>query len=341
MTEDVKNEIALMPQVKFTPAKFDVVNLEELTLQVEAIIKAHEGEIVTEENEEVATEDRKKLDDFVEKLSRKRIDTEHELLTEFEPKKKALMALENKVKQASQNIKNQTDVFKKQRKAKLLAEWREKVQTIINAAAHENAIDPLRIVWSEEWNKSGVTQKSVKSDVDNQIAQIKNADQLMEANKKAIEMIGDVLNLDPKPYIEMLNDQSVEVVKHRMDKAAEDRAAILKADEERKKAEAEKAEKEKAENEQRLENERQAKLKQAQDIIANKKQEQHAIAPNPLNVEDKQVDAKPEHEFKTKYFKMEVDREHWQYVQAVFKMLNENGVKTQFVEPIKNTDKAQ
>ena len=332
MTEE--NEIALLPNVTFTPAKFEVTNLDELTAKVNLIIEAHKGEIITEDNEEQANQDRKQLEDFVDKLSRKRIDTEHELLTEFTPKKKALMKLEKDVAKAADDIKQQTDVFKQKRRAEKLAELRKLVQSFIDEKTKAAGVDPLQIVWSEDWNKSATSQKKIKSDIDEQISKIVEAKKVKETQSQMIVLIAKDLQLEAKAYVQMLDDQPFEVVKSRMEATAADRKRLIAEEEARKQRQLdldrEKAERAAAAEQEALRQELQRQTKQqAADVKTNEDVNNHAEEVE--NVTQAQLD--PNKQTKDKYFKVNVTANQWKFVLAQLNILKENGIDVKIVEP--------
>lgn len=332
MTEE--NEIALLPNVTFTPAKFEVTNLDELTAKVNLIIEAHKGEIITEDNEEQANQDRKQLEDFVDKLSRKRIDTEHELLTEFTPKKKALMKLEKDVAKAADDIKQQTDVFKQKRRAEKLAELRKLVQSFIDEKTKAAGVDPLQIVWSEDWNKSATSQKKIKSDIDEQISKIVEAKKVKETQSQMIVLIAKDLQLEAKAYVQMLDDQPFEVVKSRMEATAADRKRLIAEEEARKQRQLdldrEKAERAAAAEQEALRQELQRQTKQqAADVKTNEDVNNHAEEVE--NVTQAQLDTNKQ--TKDKYFKVNVTANQWKFVLAQLNILKENGIDVKIVEP--------
>lgn len=328
MTEE--NEIALLPNVTFTPAKFEVNNLDELTAKVNLIIEAHKGEIINEDNEEQANHDRKQLEDFVEKLSRKRIDTEHELLTEFTPKKKALMKLEKDVAKAADDIKQQTDVFKQKRRAEKLAELRKLVQSFIDEKAKAAGVDPLQIVWSEDWNKSATSQKKIKSDIDEQIFKIVEAKKVKETQSQMIVLMSKDLQLDSKAYVQMLDDQPFEIVKSRMEATAADRKRLIAEEEARKQRqidlEREKAERAAATEREQMQRQTQQK---AYDSETNENIDNHTEVSQNVT----QAQTEPNKQTKDKYFKVNVTANQWKFVLAQLNILKENGIDVKIVEP--------
>lgn len=332
MTEE--NEIALLPNVTFTPAKFEVTNLDELTAKVNLIIEAHKGEIITEDNEEQANQDRKQLEDFVDKLSRKRIDTEHELLTEFTPKKKALMKLEKDVAKAADDIKQQTDVFKQKRRAEKLAELRKLVQSFIDEKTKAAGVDPLQVVWSEDWNKSATSQKKIKSDIDEQISKIVEAKKVKETQSQMIVLIAKDLQLEAKAYVQMLDDQPFEVVKSRMEATAADRKRLIAEEEARKQRQLD-LDREKAERDATAEQEaarqelQRQTQQQAADSEINANLDNHTEVKQ--NVAQAQLD--PNKQTKDKYFKVNVTANQWKFVLAQLNILKENGIDVKIVEP--------
>lgn len=332
MTEE--NEIALLPNVTFTPAKFEVTNLEELTAKVNLIIEAHKGEIINEENEDQANQDRKQLEEFVDKLSRKRIDTEHELLTEFTPKKKALMKLEKDVAKAADDIKQQTDVFKQKRRAEKLAELRKLIQSFIDEKTKAAGVDPLQIVWSEDWNKSATSQKKIKSDIDEQIFKIVEAKKVKETQSQMIAMIAKDLQLEAKAYVQMLDDQPFEVVKIRMEATAADRKRLIAEAEAKKQRQLdldrEKAERAAASEQEAARQELQRQTQQqADDNETNSNLDNHTEVTQ--NVTQAQLE--PNKQTKDKYFKVNVTANQWKFVLAQLNILKENGIDVKIVEP--------
>lgn len=332
MTEE--NEISLLPNVTFTPAKFEVTNLDELTAKVNLIIEAHKGEIITEDNEEQANQDRKQLEDFVDKLSRKRIDTEHELLTEFTPKKKALMKLEKDVAKAADDIKQQTDVFKQKRRAEKLAELRKLVQSFIDEKTKAAGVDPLQIVWSEDWNKSATSQKKIKSDIDEQISKIVEAKKVKETQSQMIVLIAKDLQLEAKAYVQMLDDQPFEVVKSRMEATAADRKRLIAEEEARKQRQLdldrEKSERAAAAEQEAARQELQRQTQQqAADVKTNADVNNHAEEVENVT----QAQSEPNKQTKDKYFKVNVTANQWKFVLAQLNILKENGIDVKIVEP--------
>lgn len=328
MTEE--NEIALLPNVTFTPAKFEVTNLEELTAKVNLIIEAHKGEIINEENEDQANQDRKQLEEFVDKLSRKRIDTEHELLTEFTPKKKALMKLEKDVAKAADDIKQQTDVFKQKRRAEKLAELRKLIQSFIDEKAKAAGVDPLQIVWSEDWNKSATSQKKIKSDIDEQIFKIVEAKKVKETQSQMIVLMAKDLELDSKAYVQMLDDQTFEVVKSRMEATAADRKRLIAEEEARKQhqidLDREKTERAAAAEREQMQRQTQQKT---DDNKINENIDNHTEAAQKVT----QAQSEPNKQTKDKYFKVNVTANQWKFVLAQLNILKENGIEVKIVEP--------
>ena len=336
MTET--NEIALLPKVTFTPAKFEVTNLDELTDKVKAIISAHKDEIITEENEAQAIEDRKQLEDFKDNLSRKRIDTEHELLKEFTPKKKELMKLEKDVAKAADDIKQQTDVFKQKRHAEKLAALRKLIQSFIDEKTKAAGVDPLKIVWSENWNKAATSQKQIKSDIDEQISRIVAEAKAKEAEAHMIELIGEQLSLDPKAYLQMLDDKPFEVVKSRMEATAADKKRILAEAEAREQKQREQ-EKQKAEQMAIAEAEAEKRNLQRDEPQQTDDAGEKDVAGNNSktteNVTQGQTEPNTKSEYKDKYIKLHVNGPQWKFALAQLRILKENGIDITIVEPAK------
>lgn len=321
MTEEVE---VLLPKVQFQPAKFEITNWEEVMKRIDFIIETRSDLVVTEDNEDESNEVRKELDNMVEKFSRARIDTEKEILKNFDPKKVELMKQEKRMKNASNHIKEQIKVFKEKRAAEKAQERRNKINKIIESKCNENEVDPLKIVWDEKWTKNE-TYKNIEASIDAQIANLNAAKREKEVMKEAIVQIAEAIGLQPQVYIDMIGIVSFEEIKQSMNRAA---AEIKKQEETQRLAEEAKSVVEEdvildpKELQREVEEEKKAE---------NENMPSETLVDKPVETVENSNDDEPT---KQKYlFMPEVKASQWEYIKNVVSMLNENGVKTVFIEP--------
>lgn len=314
MTEEVE---VLLPKVQLQPAQFEITNWDEVMKRIDFIIETRSDLVVTEENEDESNEVRKELDNMVEKFSRARIDTEKEILKNFDPKKVELMKQEKRMKSASNHIKEQIKVFKEKRAAEKAKERRDKINAIVESKCKENGVDSLKIVWDEKWTKNE-TYKNIEASIDAQIANLNAAKREKEVMAEAVNKIAEALGLQPQGYIDMIGIVSFEEIKQSMDIAV---AEIKKQEETKRLAEEAKAV---------IEEEVVLDPKELQREVDEEKQAEKPVEKTVETVE-KSNDDEPT---KQKYlFMPEVKASQWEYIKNVVSMLNENGVKTVFIEP--------
>lgn len=327
MTEEkeVVESSVVLPKVIFEPAQFEITNWDAVMARIDEIIAENSNLVVTESNESISDEKRKELDEMIKKFARARIDTEKQILQNFDPKKQELMKQEKRMKEASNFIKEQVNSFKEKRAAEKAAERRDKISKIIEEKTNGQDVDPLKIIWDEKWTKNE-TYKNIEANIDAQVSNLQAVERERKVMQSAVEKIADALDLQPQGYIDMIGTFSFDDIKFKMDKAAEQIAT-------------------QKENERLAE---EAKQVVKDDVVLDPKQLQSettgadklqkVLNGDLNNIEEKGTylseQAPADEPTKAKYLRMpEVRASQWQFIQGVVKHLNENGVKTEFIEP--------
>lgn len=97
-------------------------NLDLYEKSIEEVIKKYDY-VVTEENYDTASDDKKHIKSEIEKIKRERIDFEKEMLESWTPIKKRLMAVEKKIEASANKLDDQIKSFddaKKEEKKELI-----------------------------------------------------------------------------------------------------------------------------------------------------------------------------------------------------------------------------
>lgn len=331
MTEEVTVIEEILPKVTFEPAKFEIENWEFVKSHIEEIINKNDNLVVTEETEKVSDDERKELDKLINAMSRARIDAKNNMLANFTPKEQALMALEGRMKTASDNIKQQVKSFKDKRAADEAREKAKKVTEIIDEVVNETEIIPDRIIWDQKWTKNA-TFKSIRANVEEQVENLKAYDSAIQAQKDVINIAAEALDLEPDGYIAMIGTSSIAEINDVMKKAHDrkiNRAEIERQAEEAKRV----AEQGIIEDDviDPTELQREADLEKAQQIIEDKYNEDVPVDKPVDIVDNSKKDEAPK--TKVKYIKYpEITGEQWRALLAFNK---EHGIKIQVVEPAK------
>jgi len=331
MTEEVTVIEEILPKVTFEPAKFEIENWEFVKSHIEEIINKNDNLVVTEETEKVSDDERKELDKLINAMSRARIDAKNNMLANFTPKEQALMALEGRMKTASDNIKQQVKSFKDKRAADEAREKAKKVTEIIDEVVNETEIIPERIIWDQKWTKNA-TFKSIRANVEEQVENLKAYDSAIQAQKDVINIASEALDLEPDGYIAMIGTSSIAEINDVMKKAHDrkiNRAEIERQAEEAKRV----AEQGIIEDDviDPTELQREADLEKAQQIIEDKYNEDVPVDKPVDIVDNSKKDEAPK--TKVKYIKYpEITGEQWRALLAFNK---EHGIKIQVVEPAK------
>lgn len=327
MTEEKKvvESSVVLPKVIFEPAQFEITNWDAVMARIDEIIAENSNLVVTESNESISDEKRKELDDMIKKFARARIDTEKQILSNFDLKKQELMKQEKRMKEASNFIKEQVNSFKEKRAAEKAAERRDKISKIIEEKTAGQDVDPLKIIWDEKWTKNE-TYKNIEANIDAQVSNLQAVERERKVMQSAVEKIADALDLQPQGYIDMIGTFSFDDIKFKMDKAAEQ---IAKQKENERLAE---------EAKQVVEDDVVLDPKQLQSETTGADKLQKVLDGDLNNIDEKgnylSEKAHADEPTKAKYLRMpEVRASQWPFIQGVVKHLNENGVKTEFIEP--------
>lgn len=323
--KEVVESSVVLPKVIFEPAQFEITNWDAVMARIDEIIAENSNLVVTESNESISDEKRKELDEMIKKFARARIDTEKQILQNFDPKKQELMKQEKRMKEASNFIKEQVNSFKEKRAAEKAAERRNKISKIIEEKTAGQDVDPLKIIWDEKWTKNE-TYKNIEANIDAQVSNLQAVERERKVMQSAVEKIADALDLQPQGYIDMIGTFSFDDIKFKMDKAAEQ---IAKQKENERLAE---------EAKQVVEDDVVLDPKQLQSETTGADKLQKVLNGDLNNIDEKgnylSEKAHADEPTKAKYLRMpEVRASQWHFIQGVVKHLNENGVKTEFIEP--------
>lgn len=305
----------LVPKVEFKPAEFEIKNFDYLKAHVNAITSKYKDLIVTEDQLGEMDDKRKELDTIEKNLSRARIDTEKDILSNFLPEKEKLMDLEKEIKEASKNIKKQVTDFKDKEKKRVQEEKTAKITKLANEISKATGVDYARFNFQTDWLKPATALKTIKAQLEEQAKMIVELDKQKAANKITIEKAAEYYGLEAIGYVKMLDQYSFEEIQNIMARAAEEkkqREAIAQQAQEAKQV---------------------VEETPADDLVLDPQQMQREADAEASVVVDKPVEVveNVQPAGKDKYLKLNnIKKNEWNFLLT---MLSENGISYTVVEP--------
>lgn len=214
------NEVETISSFEFknvVPAKVEAPGLDELVANTDAMLKKYREFPVVEENYDQAKKSRKELRDTVKQIADTRKETEKNILVEWSEIKEKIMSIEKSGKAADKLMTDQINDVENERKEK-------RKQVIINEVtkiANENNVDVERLAFNPKWTNVTYKHGDMIEEIEAQILSINKDDELKALQTSQIEIEAGGLNVDPQPYISMLNYRDLADIKSQMKRDVE------------------------------------------------------------------------------------------------------------------------
>ena len=200
----MENQEIMIPQenllkVNFKAENFKFENQSELEKMVNQIHEKYKNLIVTEEDIAESKKTRVDINKIKNAINSERLKVEREYNEPLEGFKKVVKGFVQKLDNSAKSIDDGIKFFEnKERQQKA-----ERINQIVDEIAKENDVEPSKIAIQARWSNKTTTLKSIKSDIEQEIKEIKEKQleysQKVEAIKKQCEREG----LDPYAYLTM------------------------------------------------------------------------------------------------------------------------------------------
>lgn len=152
-------------------------NLDLYEKSIEEVIKKYDY-VVTEENYDTASEDKKHIKSEIEKIKRERIDFEKEMLESWTPIKKRLMAVEKKIEASANKLDDQIKLFDDAKKE----EKKELIQKVYDAYCLPVQFEK---VLDKSWLNKSCANTKWKKELEEKVAKIKQDMEMIKVFRPA------------------------------------------------------------------------------------------------------------------------------------------------------------
>lgn len=216
--------------VNYSPAQIDFKGYEEFKTQVDQIHAQAQEYGVTPDNLKEAKAIRAKLNAARKKTNQRKIEIVKQVdkpVNEFKEKLKALLA---EIDESSEIISAQIKEYEEQARK----ERRKKRLEHIKAMCELANIDPGKIEYQPSWDNKSYSNTKFETEVDQQIALIKERQSQIADNIKIISEEAEKLGLPADHWIKALDDYSLSDVLDGMEEYKNDLDAVSKAQKEAK-----------------------------------------------------------------------------------------------------------
>ncbi|MFR4967948.1 MAG: DUF1351 domain-containing protein [Lactobacillus kalixensis] len=230
MNKLVKIENEIVFPVEFQPAKVDFSGYDAMKAQIDKLHAGLENYTVTPENLKKSKDDRANLNKLKKAINDRKKEINNQLkepINQFNSKIKILL---NEIDDSYSKINSEIKVFDEKEKAEKHAENLKHIEAMCELAE----VDPKDIEYNKSWDTKSYSKTKFETDVDQQIALIKQRQSQYADNVKIIAEHADKLALPSQHWINELKDKPLSRVLSDMDKYKEDLVSIAKSQKETK-----------------------------------------------------------------------------------------------------------